>query len=37
MPSHVIASLSEKAYETKLTAEISGVMWDHHNAAGNDR
>jgi hypothetical protein len=37
MPSHVIASLSEKAYETELTAEISGVVWEPHIAAGNDR
>jgi len=30
---YVIAVLSEKAYETKLTAEVSRVVWEYYNGA----
>jgi beta-lactamase class A len=30
---YVIAVLSEKAYETELTAEVSRVVWEYYNVA----
>jgi beta-lactamase class A len=30
---YVIAVLSEKAYETELTAEVSRVAWEYYNGA----